>query len=169
MVDEAVKPLRKAGIVLGIGMGGFVDGILFHQIFQIHSMLSNRYFPDTLANIEINMVWDGLFHAFTWITTAIGISLLWKAAKVRGVVWSKELLLGSMAMGWGLFNLVEGIIDHHILQVHHVVQRAEGQTQLMWDLVFDASGIGLIALGFYLIKRASQPEIGNPISSAVRS
>jgi uncharacterized membrane protein len=29
---------------------------------------------------------------------------------------------GSMIAGWGLFNLVEGIIDHHILGIHHVVE-----------------------------------------------
>ena len=25
-----------------------------------------------------------------------------------------------MTFGWGLFNLVEGIIDHHVLEIHHV-------------------------------------------------
>lgn len=35
-----LTPLALAGTVLGIGLGGFVDGIAFHQIFQFHSMLS---------------------------------------------------------------------------------------------------------------------------------
>jgi len=156
MALDAIKPLRKAGIVLGIGMGGFLDGILFHQILQIHNMLSNRYFPDTVPNLEINMVWDGLFHLFTWITTAIGIGLLWKAGRTQGALWSGKLLTGGLILGAGLFNLVEGIIDHHILKVHHVVQRAEGQTQLMWDLAFDASGIALIIVGLLLIKNATR-------------
>jgi len=30
---------------------------------------------------------------------------------------------GSMVFGWGVFNVVEGIIDHHILNLHHVVER----------------------------------------------
>ena len=58
------RPLIAAGTLLGIGMGGFVDGILFHQILQVHNMLSAKYPPTTLVNAEINMVWDGLFHAF---------------------------------------------------------------------------------------------------------
>ncbi len=41
------KPLIAAGTLMGIGMGGFVDGILFHQIFQIHNMLSAKLPPDT--------------------------------------------------------------------------------------------------------------------------
>jgi len=34
-------PLIAAGIFLGLGLGGFVDGILLHQILQWHHMLSN--------------------------------------------------------------------------------------------------------------------------------
>ena len=36
-------PLIIAGIFLGLGLGGFVDGILLHQILQWHHMLSNVY------------------------------------------------------------------------------------------------------------------------------
>jgi len=57
--------LGRAGLLLGIGMGGFLDGILFHQLLQVHNMLSNLYPPDTLVHLEINMFWDGLFHALT--------------------------------------------------------------------------------------------------------
>ena len=39
------RPLIAAATLLGIGMGGFVDGILFHQILQFHNMLSA---PDTI-------------------------------------------------------------------------------------------------------------------------
>jgi uncharacterized membrane protein len=35
------KRATTAGILLGIGLGGFVDGIALHQIFQWHNMLSN--------------------------------------------------------------------------------------------------------------------------------
>ena len=79
------RPVTSAGALLGIGMGGFVDGILFHQLLQLHNMLSAK-FPvrdvdvRTLAvNLEINMFWDGLFHAFTWTMTAFGIAMLWSA------------------------------------------------------------------------------------------
>lgn len=67
------RPLVAAGTVLGIGMGGFADGIFLHQILQVHNMLSGKRFPDTLVNAEINMFWDGLFHAFTWTATLIGL------------------------------------------------------------------------------------------------
>ena len=50
---------------MGIGLGGFFDGILFHQLLQIHNMLSAKYPNTSIANLEINMFWDGLFHALT--------------------------------------------------------------------------------------------------------
>src|SRR5690606_3198755 len=112
--------------------------------------LSTRLFPDTLANAEINMFWDGLFHAFTWGMTALGIALLWRTTQRASGKLSTRFLLGSMALGWGLFNLIEGVIDHHILQVHHVVERTTGTRQLIWDLVFLASGVALIGFGTYL-------------------
>ena len=62
----SAHPVRRAvaaGMLLGIGMGGFVDGILFHQILQLHNMLSNRVLRDSLVHEQINMFWDGLFHA----------------------------------------------------------------------------------------------------------
>src|SRR4051812_26942798 len=79
--DVSHSLIVASGIMLGIGMGGFVDGILFHQILQIHSMISAIRPPTTLVNVEVGMFWDGLFHAFTWTTVAIGIGLLWSLVK----------------------------------------------------------------------------------------
>ncbi len=36
------SPLIAAGLFLGLGLGGFVDGIALHQIVQWHHMLSSR-------------------------------------------------------------------------------------------------------------------------------
>ncbi|MCK1539441.1 DUF2243 domain-containing protein, partial [Bradyrhizobium sp. 176] len=30
----------SAGVLLGLGLGGFFDGIVFHQLLQWHHMLS---------------------------------------------------------------------------------------------------------------------------------
>lgn len=155
------RPLVSAGLLLGVGMGGFVDGIVFHQILQTHNMLSAIRPPTTVVNIETNMVWDGLFHAFTWIVTAVGLMLLFRAGRRPDVVWSGRVLLGSMLGGWGLFNFVEGLIDHHILHVHHVVERLGVS---IWDWAFLASGVLLQALGWF-IAQSSAGETGTRRSS----
>lgn len=147
------KPLIAAGTLLGIGMGGFVDGILFHQILQLHSMLSAKLPPTSVVNMEITMVWDGLFHALTWMTTAIAIALLWNAGKQKNVPWSGWTLFGAQLLGWGIFNLVEGIIDHHILGIHHVVERL-GLS--IYDYIFLASGGFFIIIGLLIIKSAGK-------------
>lgn len=118
---KTAKPLAAAGTVLGIGMGGFVDGILLHQIAQVHAMFSARVPMDSLPNMHTNMRADGVFHAGLWIATAVGIAMLFNAAKRPDVLWCGRTLVGSMLFGWGLFNVVEGVIDHHLLGLHHVV------------------------------------------------
>ena len=143
------KPLITAGVFLGIGLGGFVDGILFHQILQIHSMVSATHPPDTVVNLQLNMVWDGFFHVLTWTMTVIGLVLLWKAIKNPQVPLAGKTLFGAAVLGWGLFNLVEGVIDHHILHVHHLVERLGIS---IYDYVFLGSGVLMIGIGALIIR-----------------
>jgi uncharacterized membrane protein len=141
--------LIAAGTLLGAGLGGFVDGILLHQILQWHGMLSSFVPPVDLVSAKFNMMWDGLFHAATWIMTAAGLALLWRAGQRADVPWSTRTFAGSLMLGWGLFNVVEGIIDHQILGLHHV---HPGRNELAWDLGFIAFGAVLVASGWALIR-----------------
>jgi len=139
------------GVILGIGLGGFVDGIVLHQILQWHHMLTSAgYPPDNVRNLTINTLFDGLFHASTWIATTIGLFLLDRAVR-RGHGWSGRRLLGGMLMGWGGFNLVEGLIDHHVLGLHHV--REAAANPLVWDIGFLILGALLMVGGYGLAKR----------------
>jgi uncharacterized membrane protein len=84
------------GILLGIGLGGFVDGIVLHQILQWHHMLSSttRYPATDLTGLQDNTFADGLFHATTWVAATIGVFLLWRAARRGATVWGNGNLLG---------------------------------------------------------------------------
>jgi uncharacterized membrane protein len=53
-------------------------------------------------------------------------------------------------VGWGVFNLVEGIIDHHILGIHHV---RGGAGQVWWDIGFLVLG-ALLVVGGWLLQRS---------------
>jgi len=141
-------PLVSAGILLGTGLGGFVDGIALHQILQWHNMLSSVRPPSTLLDMKVNMLWDGLFHAFTWLMVALGLWRLWAASTRQDAHWSGRTLLGAMVLGWGLFNFLEGMVDHQLLGIHHV---HPGQAQLAWDLSFLALGLLQVALGAWLV------------------
>ncbi|MBN4004580.1 MULTISPECIES: DUF2243 domain-containing protein [unclassified Nostoc] len=145
-------PLITAGIFLGVGLGGFLDGILLHQLLQWHHMLSSIRPLTNTANIDLNMVWDGLFHALDWVFTVVGLVLLWRAGGRDDVPWSSQTFIGSLMIGNGLFDFVEGLIDHQILGIHHV---KPGPNQLVWDLGFLAFGALLIVIGSIVIKKES--------------
>lgn len=147
--------LIAAGALLGIGLGGFVDGIVFHQILQWHNLLSSVVVPTDVVALKYNMLWDGLFHAFTWVMTVIGLGLLWRAGRRPDVPWSTRTFVGSLSLGWGLFNVVEGVIDHQLLGLHHV---HPGTGQLAWDLGFLAFGAVLAAVGWGLIRRGRSDQ-----------
>lgn len=152
--SAAASPsLAAPGISIGVGMGGFVDGIILHQILQWHHMLSTteRFGAENLANMQVNVMADGLFHVATWIFAAAGLVLLWRANRdgIRERTWRG--LLGWVLVGWGVFNLVEGVIDHHILQVHRV--RPEAANPLAWDIGFLILGALLVLVGWALQRR----------------
>lgn len=145
------------GVLAGLGLGGFFDGIVLHQIFQWHHMVSNVYPTTTVAGLEINTLGDGLFHAATYIFTAVGLFLLWSVARRRQTSWPLSLLTGLLLVGWGLFNLLEGVVDHHLLRVHHV---RPGPNQLNWDLAFLSWGV-LMLIGGWLLARGGLRRAGS--------
>lgn len=147
-------PCKRAGITIGVGMGGFVDGILLHQILEWHNMGSAVLPPTTMAAMRQNMIWDGEFHAAVWIVTLVGIYLLLRAARRGAALPSPGRFAGQLLLGWRIFNLVEGVIDHQILNLHHV--RDLPVHIPMYDWLFVAiAGVGFILLG-WTISQSSQ-------------
>jgi uncharacterized membrane protein len=158
MASERTRsPLIAAGVVLGAGLGGFADGIALHQILQWHNMLSARIPPNDLLGAKVNMYWDGVFHAAVWVMSLIGLGLLWRAGSRRDVPWSGRTFLGSLIAGWGLFNLIEGVIDHQLLGIHHVYEYTADK--LPWDLGFlVVGGVGPLLVGWALIRSGRNDE-----------
>lgn len=165
--------LRTPGIVLGIGLGGFVDGIVLHQVLQWHHLLSStdsdnigvRYYPtDTVDGLRMNTLADGVFHVVTWLAVLVGLAMLYSRVTASPHrTWGSGVLRGWILVGWGAFNLVEGVLDHHILGIHHV---RGGPHRLWWDLGFLALGAALIGAGWLLQRRAG---IGLPTPATDRS
>jgi uncharacterized membrane protein len=144
-------PLTSASIITGIGMGGFADGIALHQILQVHEMLSNKIAATDYIGKSVNMFWDGIFHAFCFIVVMVGIILLWKLSGRKDINQSGKLLAGGLIAGWGLFNIVEGIIDHQLLKIHNVVEFSTNHAIANYS--FLGISVLMLIIGFVLIKR----------------
>jgi uncharacterized membrane protein len=147
------RPSRLAGFLYGLGLGGFVDGIVLHQILQWHHMLSHTsdHPVKTVAGLELNTLADGFFHLAMWLLV-LAASIVTIASWRRGRLapnWSFHF--GLVLMGWGTFNVVEGLIDHHLLQVHHVRDDLGGP--LSWDIGFLLASVLLIGAGWLLHRR----------------
>jgi uncharacterized membrane protein len=115
-------PLGFTSIILGIGLGGFIDGIWFHQILQWHEMLSNKVPVTTVIGKSVNMFWDGVFHLFCWIIVLTGVILLWRLMSRTNVNKSGYLFSGGLLLGWGILNIVEGVVNHQLIRLHYVRQ-----------------------------------------------
>ena len=139
-------------MLIGMGLGGFVDGIVLHQILQWHNMGSAILPPTTMAAMSRNMVWDGLFHAATWMMTLVGIYWLRVEGSRAQPVATAGVFTGQMLLGWGLFNVVEGVVDHHLLDLHHVRDLPVHLPAYDWMFLLGA-GVGLSAIGWALCRQ----------------
>lgn len=156
MADDRRFPV-SAGVLLGLGLGGFFDGILLHQVLQWHHMVTSAGYPaDSLANLELNVMLDGLFHASTYVFTASGLFILWRTARKPHFWWSAKLLFATMLMGFGAFNVVEGIVNHHLLGLHHLNETVPREQWVYWDIGFLVWGAAMLAGGWRLYRRGMQ-------------
>src|SRR3954451_23091532 len=144
--------MKAPGLLLGIGLGGFVDGIVLHQMLQWHHMLTSTgdHPMTTVAGLESNTLADGLFHVAAWICVALGSWLMYTGWRDGRIAPSVRHQVGLLLLGWGGFNLVEGLIDHEILGIHHVRDDLGGP--IGWDLAFLAFGAVLVAGGLAMAR-----------------
>lgn len=126
----------RASLVLGLGIGGFLDGIVIHQLLGWHHMLSGWY-PD---DPHVNMIGDGLFHLLCLVLVVVGVVLLNRSGGAR----PGRVLWGGVVAGWGVFNLVEGVLNHLVLGVHHV---RPGPGEVAYDVGFLVLGAVLVVAG----------------------
>jgi uncharacterized membrane protein len=149
-------PPKAPGFLLGLGLGGFIDGIVLHQVLQWHHMLTGDAGGEpmtTVAGLEANTLADGFFHLATWVLVAVATTLTVRAWQRRELAPPWRAHLGLLLAGWGVFNLVEGLVDHQILGIHHV--RDDLGAPLGWDLAFLAFGAVLIGGGWALVRTAT--------------
>jgi uncharacterized membrane protein len=147
-----------SGLILGVGLGGFADGIALHQIAQWHNMGSAKVPPVTMDAMRQNMLWDGLFHAAVWALTLAGVYLLLRDARRERPLPSMRAFTGQMLVGWGAFNVVDVLVFHFALGLHRL---REGPDALLYDL-------GWLAMHYeldgqtYTVEYLEDPAVPSP-------
>ncbi|GEN46127.1 DUF2243 domain-containing protein [Alkalibacillus haloalkaliphilus] len=136
-----------SGILFGIGVMGFIDELVFHQLLQWH------HFYDW-STTEVGIFADGLFNAFAWFATIGGLFLL--ADLKRQQIFQRTRWWGAVILGAGVFQLFDGIVLHKILRVHQI---RYVDNLIVYDLVWNIGSIILIIIGILLLRKATQHEV----------
>ena len=99
------------------------------------------------------MIWDGFFHLACWIFTIAGIAMLINTIRKHNDI-KGHAVIGYCLTGWGLFNLIEGLVDHLLFEIHHVIE-VYGKS---WaDYAFLLFGLALCFGGIRLAQTRSRP------------
>ena len=142
-----------SAILIGIGLAGLIDIIIFHAILQWHHTSSHVIIPNTIEALQMNLLHDGLFLSFSLIITIAGVILLWHASSSNNknsLLSDKRSFIGLALVGFGGFNTIEGIINHLVLEMHHVIEVAN---PLVFDLAFlVVGGLAFLAAGGLLLR-----------------
>ncbi len=109
--------------------------------------------PVTVDALRLNTLADGLFHAAAWVATLVGVVLLWRAAGLAASRPPFGLLAGGLLLGLGAFNIVEGVVDHLVLGIHHV---RDVPDPLPWDAGFLLVSALVFVAGSALARRAAR-------------
>jgi uncharacterized membrane protein len=128
-----------SGILIGIGVAGFIDETVFHQLLHWH------HFYDK-STTTAGLVSDGYFHAGSWLCIVAGL-FMFADLQRRHVTVPKRVWAGGL-LGWGGFQVYDGLFQHKVLGLHQI---RYGVDILPYDLVWNISGAVGILLGVVLL------------------
>lgn len=147
-------PSIVPSVVLGVGFGGFLDGIVMHQLLQWHHLISSQGCcpASTLSGLEENTLADGVFHAVTWAVAMAGSLLVVRAWRQGRLAPPWRAHAGGLLAGWGLFNLLDSL-NHFVFGLHHIRDDLGGPVG--WDVGFLVFGLVLVLAGGALARQAA--------------
>src|SRR5258708_16117800 len=104
------RSVLLTGVLLGIGIIGFLDEAILHQLLQWHTF----YWGTDLHGRVLS---DGLFHVFSTVLLLWGAYRLWRTP--RDWMQSRRgALLAAILIGAGCFNRYYGLIYHLAFPFH---------------------------------------------------
>lgn len=142
----------RYGLLLGIALGGFFDGILLHQILQWHHLLS---LVPGVTDLRAQVLWDGYFHVLMYLLAGIGLWGLWRE-HLRQAATQGRALLGALIAGFGLWHILDSVLSHWLLGIHRI--KIDSEVPILWDIFwFIAFGLLPLAIGWMLGRNGGPP------------
>lgn len=136
---------------MGIGVAAFIDETVFHQLLHWH------HFYDGSTS-TVGLVSDGYFHAGGWLAVVLGLFLF--ADLQRRHVTVPRRVWGGGLIGWGGFQVYDGLVQHKVLGLHQIRYHVD---LLPYDLVWNlAGGIGILAGLLLLLRGVAHPVTDHP-------
>ncbi len=155
---KQARSVLFTGILIGIGIAGFLDETIFHQLLQWHAFY---WATDQHGRI----LSDGLFHLFSTLLLLWGLLRVWRG-RAHWTEASGPLMIAGILMGAGGFNLYDGLIQHAILHFHLVNEYVcngavtQGNNMLAncpqdipYEIVWDSLGLIILVIGIILWRR----------------
>ena len=105
---------------------------------------------DTVPGLELNTLWDGIFHMAMYAITAVGLAQMWRALHHPETDQSPRLMIGAVLIGWGIFHLFDSVVNHWLLQTHRI---RPGADELAYDVGYFVMGLALIGIGAVFVRQ----------------
>ncbi len=154
--DRGLGSAVLTGFLLGIGLAGFIDETIFHQLLQWH----NFYWA---TDAHGRILSDGLFHAVSTLILLWGAFRLWQDRASSAPGRSSGTIAGIL-IGGGGFNAYDGVVQHVILHLHLVNEHvcptlninnsiATCPNDIPYEIVWIVVGAALLAAGLVWWRR----------------
>ncbi len=141
-----------SGVLFGIGLAGFIDETIFHQLLHWHHF----YDKSTPA---VGLVSDGLFHAVSWFCVVGGLFLL--ADLRRRAAYHNLRWWSGMCLGLGGFQFYDGTIQHKLMGLHQIRYHV---TIWPYDLTWNVIALIALIIGVVLFVRSNRND--QPLAAA---
>ncbi|WP_375461672.1 DUF2243 domain-containing protein [uncultured Enterovirga sp.] len=153
------SPTVAAG-VLGFALGGFIDGILLHQVLQWHHLLS-LVGGEGLRDIRVQILADGLFHVLMYVIALGGLWLLWRSRDRITGRRDDLRIVGSAFLGFGVWQVVDVVGFHWVMGIHRI--RVDVPNPLFWDIAWlVVFAVPSLAAAWWLMRKTGHDGPSGP-------
>jgi uncharacterized membrane protein len=150
--------LLPAAVIVGIGIAGTVDEVVFHQLLHWHHFYDRTTDLQNRDTARLGLITDGIFHVVSTLALIVGFAVLCRARAAGGPGWSLRRVWAGLLIGAGGFNLYDGVVQHKLLRLHQVREGVHPETP--YDIVLIAASAAVLLAGVLLLRRTEAVDRG---------